>query len=295
VIAGAARVAVRDAGKGAAVANLAARVKAWWVMAALLATAFLAGDKAVIVLFAFVSFACLREFLTVTSARRGDRAALLAAFYLVLPAQYWFISAGYYWLCVLFIPLYSFLILSVLAAAVSEAGDFLARIAEVQSATIICVYCISYVPALLTLQGMKDASGTNRPGLLAVFLIVVVQSSDIMQYVFGKLLGRHQILPGISPSKTVAGLCGGLAFATALGGALWWITPFTQGQAAAIALLLAVLGFLGGLVMSAIKRDRGIKDWGHLIPGHGGMLDRVDSLCFAAPVFFYLTRWLVNP
>src|SRR5204863_10010374 len=95
----------------------------------------------------------------------------------------------------------------------------------------------------------------------------------------------------VSPSKTIEGLIGGAGGATLLGMALWRLTPFTPSVAAAMALTITLIGFLGGLVMSAIKRDRGVKDWGHLINGHGGMLDRVDSVAFSAPIFFHLTRY----
>ena len=123
-----------------------------------------------------------------------------------------------------------------------------------------------------------------------MFLLLTVQSSDVFQYIWGKLLGRHALSKQISPSKTVEGLAGGMLSATAMGAALWWITPFSPGEAAFVALVINTLGFFGGFVLSAIKRDRGVKDWGHLIEGHGGMLDRVDSLAFSAPVFFHLLR-----
>jgi phosphatidate cytidylyltransferase len=124
-----------------------------------------------------------------------------------------------------------------------------------------------------------------------VFLLLVVQSSDVLQYVWGKLLGRHPIAPAVSPSKTWEGLIGGAICATALGAALWRLTPFVPWQAGGMALVITTMGFLGGLVMSAIKRDRGVKDWGQLIEGHGGMLDRLDSVAFSAPIFFHLTRY----
>ena len=130
---------------------------------------------------------------------------------------------------------------------------------------------------------------------ILIFLILVVQSSDVLQYVWGKLLGRRKIAPGLSPSKTVEGFVGGVLSASGLGAALWWITPFEPGQAFLVALAITLMGFLGGLVMSAIKRDRGVKDWGSLIEGHGGMLDRLDSVCFSAPVFFHITRYWWTP
>ena len=122
-----------------------------------------------------------------------------------------------------------------------------------------------------------------------------MQSSDVLQYVFGKLFGRRQLAPEVSPSKTVEGLAGGVLCATALGASLWWITPFNLWQAALMSLAITAMGFFGGLVLSAIKRDRGVKDWGNLIEGHGGMLDRLDSVVFAAPIFFHLTRYWFTP
>jgi phosphatidate cytidylyltransferase len=151
-----------------------------------------------------------------------------------------------------------------------------------------CVYCLSHVPALLTLN-IPDYEG--RQLLLVAFLVFVVQGSDVLQYVWGKLFGKNKIAPTLSPSKTVEGFLGGALSATALGAALWWITPFTVLQAAAMGLVITLMGFFGGLVMSAIKRDRGVKDWGTLIEGHGGMLDRLDSVVFAAPIFFHLIRY----
>jgi phosphatidate cytidylyltransferase len=148
---------------------------------------------------------------------------------------------------------------------------------------LICVVCITFMPALLTL----DIPGyEGRNALLLAYLVLITQSSDVLQYIWGKLFGKRQIAPGISPSKTVAGFAGGVASATLLGASLWWITPFTAAQAAMVSLLIALLGFAGGLYMSAQKRVRGIKDWGNLIPGHGGVLDRIDSLWLPAPLFY---------
>ncbi len=136
---------------------------------------------------------------------------------------------------------------------------------------------------------MRGYEGQN--GKLLLFLILVVQISDVLQYVWGKLAGRHKIAPNVSPNKTWEGFVGGILSATGIGTALWWLTPYTPLQAAAMSLAVTLLGFAGGLTMSAIKRDRGVKDYGELIPGHGGILDRIDSICFAAPVLFHLTRY----
>jgi phosphatidate cytidylyltransferase len=271
----------------AVVDNLNARIKAWWVMVLVISGAFLFGKDGVIVLFLFISFVALREFMTLTYTRSGDHNALAASFFIVLPAQYFFIYIEWYGLYSIFIPVYAFLILPILEVTAGDTTRFLERAAKMQWGLMVCVFCISHVPALLTLQ-IRGYEGRNI--LLIVFLVLVVQSSDVLQYIWGKLFGRHKIAPDVSPSKTLEGLVGGVLSATALGAALWWITPFTVWQAALMALAVNVMGFLGGLVMSAIKRDRGVKDWGHMIEGHGGMLDRLDSVVFAAPVFFHATR-----
>jgi phosphatidate cytidylyltransferase len=270
------------------VENLNSRIKAWWAMVALLGLAFAFGRAGLIVLFALASLAALREFITLTPTRRGDHVALAVAFFVVLPLQYYLIWIDWYGLYSVFIPVYVFLLLATIAALRQDTTDFMGRVAETQWGLMISVFCLSHVPALL---GLKIPGYEGRNLLLIAFLILVVQSSDVLQYVWGKLVGRRKIAPELSPSKTVEGFLGGVASATVLGSLLWWITPFSPWQAGVFALLINLMGFFGGLVMSAIKRDRGVKDWGRMIEGHGGVLDRIDSVIFAAPVFFHMTRY----
>lgn len=268
--------------------NLNARIDAWWAMVLVVGLAFAFGKGGMIVLFALLSLLALREFVTLTYTRRSDHLALAMAFYVALPVQYLLIWIEWYGLFSIFIPVYGFLILPIFAALRADPNRFFDRIAAVQWALMLAVFCLSHVPALLTLH-IPGYEG--RQLLLVAFLVIVVQSSDVLQYIWGKLLGRHKVAPTLSPSKTWEGLVGGLLSATALGAALWWITPFSPLQAGAIALLVTVMGFFGGLVMSAIKRDHGIKDWGHLIAGHGGVLDRLDSVLFSAPIYFHVVRY----
>ncbi len=285
------RLVAKGAPHGA-IDNLNARVKAWWVMAAVIGGAAWLGQVALVVLFALVSFFALREFLTLTPTRRSDHLALSFAFFVVLPLQYYLVAIEWYGLFAIFIPVYVFLLLPILSALGADTTRFLARTAEVQWGLMIAVYCISYVPALLALD-IPVYEGRNL--LLVFYLLIVVQASDVLQYVWGKLVGKRKVAPALSPSKTVEGLVGGASSAVALGTALWWITPFSPVWAAVISLVIVAMGFFGGLVMSAIKRDRGVKDWGTMIEGHGGVLDRLDSVCFAAPVFFHLTRFFFTP
>lgn len=273
-------------GENPAIENLNDRIRAWWVMTLALALAFLGGRFGVIALFALCSFAALREFMTLTNATRADHNTLAAAFFVVVPVQFWLVWDNWYGMYSIFIPVYVFLLLPIVSALAGETRNYLVRIAEMQWALMICVFCVSHVPALLNLN-----IPAGRGVLLIAFLVIVVQLSDVLQYVWGKLIGRRKIAPKLSPSKTVEGFVGGSLSATLIGTCLWWMTPFTPLQAAGMSLLITLMGFAGGLVMSAIKRDRGVKDWGHSIAGHGGFIDRLDSVLFAAPIFFHVTRY----
>jgi phosphatidate cytidylyltransferase len=277
----------------ATVANLNARTRAWWTMTAVFVFALATGGVGSVVLFGVISFLALREFLTLTPTRLGDHRALFWAFFVVTPLQYVLLSVGWYGMFAVFIPVYVFLLLPIRAAVAGEVEDFLERTAKIQWGLMICVYCCSHAPALLTLLEIPGYEGEN--GKLLYFLVLICQLSDVLQYVFGKLFGKHPVAPSVSPKKTWEGLIGGVCATVAIGAALWWATPFTPLQAAGMSLVICVMGFGGGLVMSAIKRDRGVKDWGTTIRGHGGFLDRIDSLCFAAPVFFHLTRYYFVP
>lgn len=215
----------------AVIDNLNARIRSWWVIAAVIGSVLWAGMLATVTLFAIVSLIALREYLASPPPASVRR---------------WAAGLG------------------------------------------ICVAGIAHIPALLTLN-IPGYEGRNV--LLLVFLVLVAQVSDVSQYVWGKLFGKHPIAPAISPSKTVEGFIGGMATATLTGAAVWWITPFSLTLAAGLSLLIALLGFASGLVLSAQKRTRGIKDWGNLIQGHGGMLDRLDSLWLSAPLFYYFVRF----
>ncbi|WP_258271254.1 phosphatidate cytidylyltransferase [Aggregatibacter actinomycetemcomitans] len=268
--------------------NLNARINAWWVMILIIFAAAALGFYGIIFLFFVISFMALREFLSLLYIRRGDHLALAACFYVILPVQYILVAIDWFSMFTIFIPVYGFLFLPILSALLGDTAHFLDRSTKVQWALMISVFCISHIPAMLTLD-IAGFEGKNL--LLMIFLILVVQASNVLQYVWGKLFGKHKIAPRLSPSKTVEGFVGGMVSASVLGGLLYWLTPFSPVQAVLMSLLICLMGFLGGLVMSAMKRSMGVKDWGNMISGHGGMLDRMDSLCFAAPIFFHVVRY----
>lgn len=281
----------RRRGETAVIRNLNERLRAWWLMVAVLGACFWLGPSATLLVFAFISFFALREFITLTPTRASDHKPLVVAFYVLVPLQYWLIHLEWYGLFSIFIPVYAFLGLPALAVFAGDTEEFLERTTKIQWGVMIAIYCISYAPALLVL----DLDGFEGQGaLLLLYLMLVVQISDVMQYVFGKLFGRHKLAPLVSPSKTVEGLIGGGAAAVAIGAAMWWITPFTPLQSAAMSLLIVICGVLGGLALSAVKRSLGAKDWGSMIEGHGGMMDRMDSVSFAAPIFFHIARFFFS-
>lgn len=284
------------------VTNLRLRVGAWWGMIAVIGLALLAGETATVALFALLSVLALREFITISPTTQKDHVALVWMFWVILPVHWFSVWRHWYGFFAILIPVYAFLFLPARSAILGETKDFLRRASVIQWSLMVCVYAVSHAPALLQLPlamhrgrvvAEGSAPGTSGPegANLLLFLVIVVQGSDVLQYVWGKTLGRHPIAPTVSPNKTWEGFLGGVLSATALGAALWWATPFAPWQAAALALVSCLMGFAGGLVMSAIKRDRGVKDFGALIPGHGGIMDRLDSLVFAAPVFFHLVRF----
>lgn len=270
------------------IANLNARIRAWWVMCIISVLAMTLGPIGSTVLFMLMSFYALRECVTLLPTRRSDHEALFWCFFIILPLQYLLVGIEWYGVFVILIPVYAWLFIPARLALAGDTSHFLERAAKIQWSMMIAVYCISHAPALLMLQ----IPGYEQQNIkLLLFLMIVVQISDVLQYVFGKLWGKRPIVPKLSPNKTVEGFVGGILSASLVGMGLWWITPFAPWQAFLISLLITLLGFLGGLCMSAIKRDRGVKDFGAMLEGHGGMMDRIDSLCFAAPVFFHVVRY----
>jgi len=282
---------VGDANR-AMVENINARIRAWWIMALVFVVSTATGAIGSILLFALISFLALREFVTLAPTRPSDHRTLFWCFFIVMPVQYGLIWIGWYGLFSLMIPVYASMLLAIRTVLTGDTERFLERTATTHWGMIICVYFVSYVPAL---RMLSIPAYQNQNAKLMFFLVLVVQLSDVLQYVWGKSFGTRRIAPSISPNKTWEGFIGGIVSATAIGAAIWWATPFRPAQAALMAFVVALMGFAGGLIMSAIKRGRGVKDYGSLIDGHGGMLDRIDSLCFAAPIFFHLTRFFFVP
>jgi phosphatidate cytidylyltransferase len=294
----------------AIVQNFNQRVQWWWILYAILGLTFLMGGSRIpaVVLFFVISFWALREFITLTPTRLGDHRALFSVFFIFTPLQYILLLVGLdkyplpggltFDLDLLFmnlIPVYVFLYIPARIAVAGDHKRFLERVAKIQCGLLICVYSLSHAPALLGLKLRVDSGvwGGGPAGLL-LFFIVVVQMSDVFQFGWSRLMGRRVIAPAINASRTWEGFFGGIISAAVLGAALYWVTPFSPPQAAGVSMLLALMGAAGSITMSAIKRDRGVSDYGTLVEGHVGVLDRFDSICFAAPVFYHVTRFLFS-
>ena len=290
------------------------RVAAWWLMFAVLTLSLLTGIYSVTVtLFALVSFWALREYITMTPTRRGDHRTLFWTFFFLLPGHYLIVAFGTrpwaYGLYTVLIPVYASLFIPARVAISGDPKRFLERVAKIQAGLLICVYALSHAPALLSLELVRSSRVNNQivpwiidestgqrgsnAGLLFYF-ILLTQLNDVFGYMWGQLIGRHVIAPQINASKTWEGFAGGMLTTMLLGTLLYWSTPFQPWEAPFMAMAVSIAGFAGGMTMSAIKRDRGVSDYGTLVSGHAGVLDRIDSICFAAPVFFHLTRYFFS-
>ena len=268
-----------------------AMLRSSWFMVIVFWIGWLSGETVATVLFGLVSFFALREFLTLSPTRRGDHRSLVLAFFVVLPLQYVLVGTKHFDLFTVFIPVYVFLAIPVVSALANDPQRFLERNAKLQWGIMVCIYGMSHVPALLLLN---FPGYDNKSAFLVFFLVLVVQLCMVVQYLAARRLARPASAPGISHSFNWTSWWIGVLVASLVGGFLAGITPFKPGQAVALSFVACVAGSLGHLVMKAIKRDRGIPDWGSegaSVTGAGGLLDRVDALCFAAPIFFHSVRW----
>ena len=285
------------------------RLNSWWLMCAILVFGLLLRPIGTVILFGLVSFWALREFITMAPTRRGDHRALFWALIVFTPLQYvlialslrgWRWSSGkpidFYGLYSILIPVYASLMVPARIAISGDHKRFLERSAQITVGLLICVYSLSYAPALLDLE-LTTSSGVPWKGSVAgllFFFILVSQLSDIFQWSWGQLVGKTLIAADVSASRTWEGFAGGTLCTGLLGALLYWATPFQIWEAACMSMIVAVMGMCGGMTMSAIKRDRGVNDYGSLVLGHAGVLDRIDTLCFAAPVFYHLMRFFFS-
>ncbi len=269
--------------------ELAQRIRSWWVMVSVFTAAMLLSPTVSLVFFGFVSFLALKEYLSIIPTRRADRRVLFWA-YLAIPVQYYWIAIGWYGMFIIFIPVYMFLFLPMRMIIIGETKSFLRAVGTLHWGLMTTVFSISHVAFLLILPGTDDGSAGGAG--MVLYLVFLTQINDVAQYVWGKALGRRKVVPKVSPNKTWEGFHGGVATTTGLAMLLApLLTPFDWPLAFAAGLIIGIGGFVGDVTLSALKRDIGVKDSGSLLPGHGGILDRIDSLTYTAPLFFHFVRY----
>ena len=272
-----------------------ARIKTWWVLATIFSLALVVGRSVSLAMFAFVSFLSLKEYFTAIPTRRADRRVLFWA-YLAIPLQYYWVWSEWYGMFIVFIPIYVALFIQVRMILVGETEGFLESVGKIHWGTMVTVFSLSHTAYLLVLHDTSTAPATLAGPGLVLYLVVLTQLNDVAQFLWGKSLGGPKIVPKVSPGKTWSGFLGGVGSTTVLATVLapvltpgdwehWW-----HGTAAG--LLISCGGFFGDLTISCMKRDLGIKDSGSTLPGHGGILDRVDSLTYTAPLYFHYSYWL---
>jgi phosphatidate cytidylyltransferase len=268
--------------------ELSARVRSWWLMAAIFFGAVAVGNRVSLIFFAFLSFWAMKEYVTLLKTRPADHRGLVLAF-LAIPVQYYWIAIGWYGMFIIFIPVYMFLILPAQLMLAKQTKGFVASASQIHWGMMAFIFGLSHLAFLLVHPETTGSAASGRSLLL--FLVFVVEMCDVLKYVWGKTLGRHKIIPSVSPNKTWEGFIGGLASAALLSLTIRFLTPFSILETILVSLMITVAGAAGGAVMSAVKRDYGVKDFGTIIPGHGGMVDRVDSLCYSAPIFLHYVRY----
>ncbi len=273
----------------AALPELSARIRSWWLMATVFLVAVLLAGRVALVFWAFVCFWALKEFFSLVPGRFVDRAAIFAA-YLAIPFQFLWIDIAWYGMFIIFIPVYLFLLVPFLLMATGEVKGYVVSASRIHWGAMTFVFGLSHAAALLTLPARPGFAPGGR-GLL-LFLVLLTELNDVFQFLCGKAVGKHPITPAVSPKKTCEGFLGGVLLTTPLAGILRFLTPLDLAHALGAGALIAVTGFVGDVVVSAVKRDVGVKDSSRAIPGHGGVLDRIDSLCYTAPLFFHYVRYL---
>jgi len=269
--------------------ELKLRIKSWWWMIAIVFMSLSFSLKTAIIFFAFLSFLALKEFLSIIPIRHVDRRAIFWV-YLSIPLQYYFVSLEWYGMFIIFIPIFLFLFIPIRLVIIGETNGFINSSSVIHWAAILTVFSISHIAYLLTLPVQNELAGNIGPVL---FLLFMTQFNDVSQYVFGKLFGKNKIIPKVSPNKTWEGFIGGVVTVTLLSGFIApYLTSLDMFYGFIAGSIISIFGFFGDVVISSLKRDVNIKDTGSLIPGHGGILDRLDSLLYTAPIFFHFLYYV---
>ncbi len=266
--------------------ELKMRTKSWWMMATIFITAVLVHPVISFVAFGLLSFVAMREIASISKNIRDEDRRVIIWCYLAIPVQYYLAYKGYYNLFTIFIPVFMFVWIPFMLVVRGITNDIGRSMSVLPTQLMLTVFSLSHLAYFLSLPGLPSFDAGGR-GLL-LFIVFITEINDVFQFTWGKIFGKHKIIPKISPNKTWEGFIGGLLTTVLIGYFLRFLTPMNEWEAVIVTFIVACFGFVGDVVISAVKRDIGIKDTGSSIPGHGGILDRIDSLSMTAPIFFYL-------
>lgn len=264
--------------------ELIQRTNSWWMMITLFSFALLGSMKITLFFVWLINFLALKEYISLIPIRRADRRVFFYA-YLAIPIQLIFLYHSWFNMFYLFVPVFLFILIPLRMVTIGDTKGFIRSAGTIHWGTMICVFNLGHLAALAMLKpGGRE---------LLLLLVVLCQFNDVAQFTWGKLFGKHPIIPKVSPKKTWEGFIGGVVTISIVSYFVSpMLSPLNSIQALFAGTMVAVSGFFGDVVISALKRDLGVKDSGNTIPGHGGILDRVDSLTFAAPLFYHLINYL---
>lgn len=265
------------------------RITSWWIIVGAFIVGAMVNTTVSMFFFALISYLALKEYFTLIPSRRTDRRIIFYA-YISIIFQYWFAGIAWYGMFIIWIPVFLFLFLPFRQVLIGETQGFLENTSRVQWGMMMFVFGLSHIAYMMTLPTLAGYEIGGKE--LVVYLVLLTELNDVLQYLWGKALGKHKIVPKVSPNKTIEGFVGAFMTLSVLAVAFSFLTPFTTLQALAAGMLISGAGFVGDVVISMVKRDIGVKDSGHLLPGHGGILDRVDSLTYTAPLFFHFVHYL---
>lgn len=265
------------------------RIYSWWIIIGFFIFGAMLNTTVAMFFFALLSYLALKEYFTLIPTRRTDRRVIFYAYLSIIP-QFYFAGSQWYGMFIIWIPVYMFLLLPFRQVLIGENEGFLENTSRVQWGLMMFVFGLSHLAYMMTLTPVhgNDVGGKE----LVLYLVLLTELNDILQYLWGKSIGRTKIIPKVSPNKTVEGFLGAFVTVSALSVAFSFLTPFTWMQALLAGMLISGAGFIGDVVISMVKRDIGVKDSGNMLPGHGGILDRVDSLIYTTPLFFHYVYYL---
>lgn len=264
--------------------ELVTRTKSWWYIMPGVCLVILGPPVVGAILIGFVSCVALREMFSISGMQTSNRKAILVA-YLAIPIQYYLGFHFYYVQFLIFIPICMFMLIPFLLVLEGKTETIGRTMILIPSLLMMTTYSLSHIVLLFKADWKGFDLGA---GSLIFFLLVLTAFNDVFQYTWGKLLGKRKILPRISPNKTWEGFVGGVLTCSLFAYLIRFLTPLSSLQALAMGLMIGICGFMGDSLVSAIKRNLDLKDTGKLIPGHGGAMDRLDSLIFTAPAFFHM-------